>query len=104
MDRGEGRSEIKEEDGAAVRGTFAEAFPPGRLRPVQPEKKLGEKNSEKKPGEEISQPTNRFNASRYFSAVFSITSRGRRGAGAVLSQGWPLTLAVSSQSRRYCLS
>ncbi len=50
------------------------------------------------------QPVSRSSASRYLAAVFSITSRGRRGAGGVLSQGLPLTLACSSQSRTNCLS
>ena len=31
-----------------------------------------------------------FMASSYLAAVFSITSRGKRGAGGVLSQGLPL--------------
>ena len=45
-----------------------------------------------------------FIASSYLAAVFSITSRGKRGAGGVLSQGLPLIWAVSSQSRKNCLS
>jgi hypothetical protein len=47
---------------------------------------------------------NRSSASRYFAAVFSITSCGRRGAGGVLSQGLPLMRTCSSQSRTNCLS
>ncbi len=50
------------------------------------------------------QPIKRCKASRYFAAVCSITSAGNSGAGAVLGQGLPSTCAVSSQSRRYCLS
>ncbi len=45
------------------------------------------------------QAIRRSSASRYFAAVFSSTSCGRRGAGGVLSQVW-----VSSQSRTNCLS
>jgi len=53
---------------------------------------------------DFSQPTSRCSASRYFSAVFAITSVGSRGAGGVLFQGFPSTCACSSQSRRNCLS
>ena len=47
----------------------------------------------------MSVPVRRRSASRYLSAVFSMTSSGSFGAGGVLFQG-----CVSSQSRMYCLS
>ncbi len=53
---------------------------------------------------ERAQPVSRSSASRYLAAVFSMISAGRRGAGGVLSQGLPLTLVASSQSRTNCLS
>ncbi len=51
------------------------------------------------------QPSTRSSASRYLAAVWlDAPPAAGRGAGAVLFQGWPLTVAVSSQSRRNCLS
>jgi putative thioredoxin len=50
------------------------------------------------------QAVSRCSASWYLAAVFSITSRGRCGAGGVLSHGLPLMRTCSSQSRRNCLS
>jgi hypothetical protein len=45
------------------------------------------------------QAVSRCSASWYLVAVFSITSRGRCGAGGVLSQGLPLTCAPAPASR-----
>ena len=43
------------------------------------------------PAGPAAQRVRRSRASRYLAAVFSMTSRGRRGAGGVLSQGLPPT-------------
>ena len=52
----------------------------------------------------VAQAVSQVNASRYFAAVCATTSGGSVGAGAFLSQCWPLTRTVSNQSRKNCLS